>query len=415
MKLSFFKKITALILVSVLFIPTGCGQQETGELPVVKLSVWTDERNGELIEEIIGEFKEEYASQAQFDVTVSEESEVTCKETVLANPQEAADIYTFADDQLEELWRAGALLEITEDTDAVIEENGGEQSGACRAAMRQGKLVAYPETAGNGYFLYYNSAYFNEEDVKSLDRILEISAAAGKKTAMEFSSGWYIYSFFKGAGLELGCNEDGITNYCNWNAADTEITGVQVAQAMMDIANHPGFYSCSDNLFVSGVQDGSIIAGINGAWNATVVEKAFGENYAAAKLPEYTVGGKQVQMCSFAGYKLVGVNAYTENPQWAMKLARMITNEENQLKRFEDTGECPSNVNAAASDEIKASPAVAALAEQSKYGYTQSVADSFWDPSSIFGITIAGGNADNQDLQMLLDDMVEEITSKEED
>lgn len=414
MKISVLKRITALALAAgvVLCIPVGCGKKNADELPVVKLSVWSDERGSELLDEIIDDFKAEYASQAQFDITVSNESEMTCKETVLENPQEAADIYTFADDQLEELWRAGALLEITDEAADIIAENGGESSGACLSAMREGKLVAYPETAGNGYFLYYNSSYFTDEDIKSLDKILEIAASSGKKAAMDFSSGWYIYSFFKGAGLELGCNEDGVTNHCNWNAVDTDITGEQVAQAMLDIAGHDGFINCTDSFFVSGVQDGSIIAGINGAWNAVYVEEAFGDNYAAAKLPTYTVGGRQVQMCSFAGYKLVGVNAYTQNPQWAMRLARRITNEHNQIRRFEVTGECPSNINAAKSEEIQSSPAVSALAEQSAYGYTQSVADTFWDPVSIFGITIAGGNADNLPLQKLLDDMVDGITSK---
>ena len=36
-------------------------------------------------------------------------------------------------------------------------------------------MYAYPLTADNGYFLYYNKAYFSEEDVQSLDRILELA------------------------------------------------------------------------------------------------------------------------------------------------------------------------------------------------------------------------------------------------
>lgn len=50
-------------------------------------------------------------------------------------------------------------------------------------------------TADNGYFMYYNKDYFTEEDVKSLDKMLSVAQAAGKKVAMEFNSGWYLYSF----------------------------------------------------------------------------------------------------------------------------------------------------------------------------------------------------------------------------
>lgn len=411
MKNTGFKAVlTAIFLAAAVACQTGCQMRGTASVPTVKLSVWwSDDGDRELITGIIEEFKREHAKEAEFEITVSTENVTTCKETVLANPEAAADIYMFADDQFEALWRAGALLDITENTKDVIADNGGEDNGACRAAMRGEKLYAYPLTAGNGYFLYYNSEYFTDEDVKSLDRILEISSQNGKKTAIDYSSGWYIYSFFKGAGLELGRNEDGKSNYCNWNASDTKYTGADVARAMLGIAASDGFISCDDTGFQKGVKDGSIIAGINGAWNAETVKEAWGDNFAAAKLPCYTLAGDSVQMCSFSGYKLLGINSYSEEKIWAMKLAQRLSDEDTQIKRFEIIGECPSNVNAASSDTVKASPALSALFEQSRFAYTQSVADTFWNPAYIFGITIAGGNPDNQDIQKLLDTMVKEI------
>lgn len=376
----------------------------------VKLSVWWSSEDVHIINEIIEEFKTENADKASFNITVSTENISTCKETVLSNPKAAADIYVFADDQFDDLWRAGALLEVTENSDKIIEANGGVNNGACISAMRDGKLFAYPETAGNGYFLYYNSAYFTEEDIKSLDRILDVSAKNGKKTCMDFSSGWYIFSFFKGAGLELGLNDDKITNYCTWNSSESEYKGTDVAEAMLNIAGHKGFINCDNTGFINGIKDGSIIAGVSGAWNATVIEENWGENYAASKLPCYTVAGDSVQMCSFLGYKLVGVNAYSSNQHWAMRLAEKITDEQSQIKRFKAVGECPSNINAARSQEVQNSPAIAALFEQSEFSYIQSVADTFWNPAYIFGVTIAGGNPDNKSLQELLDIMVAGIT-----
>ena len=46
------------------------------------------------------------------------------------------------------------------------------------------KLHAYPMTASNGYFLYYNKEYFTEEDVKSFDRMLEIAEKNEKNFLM---------------------------------------------------------------------------------------------------------------------------------------------------------------------------------------------------------------------------------------
>lgn len=338
---------------------SGCGKV----LPEVTLSVWCPQESVEAVEQMITEFTGLHSDEAVFHITVSEEEELSCKETVLANPAAAADIYAFADDQFRELYNAGALLEVTLDADTVIAENGGADNGAIRSATVDGKLYAYPVTASNGYFLYYNSAYLSEEDVKSLDRILQVAEENGKKFAMDFTSGWYIYSFFKGAGLDVSLNEDGLTNSCDWNSADGKYKGRDVAEAMLRIAESGGFISCGDDDFVSGAADGSIIAGINGTWNAVNIEKAYGENYAAAKLPEYTVAGDSVQMCSFAGYKLMGVNSATEQPEWSMRLAQWITNEENQMTLFRLKGEGPSNVKAAASEEVRAAKAIAALGE----------------------------------------------------
>ncbi len=235
---------------------------------------------------------------------------------------------------------------------------------------------------------------------------------------MDFTSGWYIYSFFKGAGLDVSLNEDGLTNSCDWNSADTagvKYKGRDVAEAMLKIAENGGFLNCGDETFVNGAADGSIIAGINGTWNAVNIEEAYGENYAAAKLPEYTIAGDSVQMCSFAGYKLMGVNSATEEPEWSMSLAQWLTNEENQMTLFRLKGEGPSNVKAAASEEVRAAKAIAALGEQSAYGYLQNVGGSYWTPTNVFGTTIAARNPDGTDLQKLLDTMVKGITSLPED
>ena len=401
--------IAICVLITSLF--SGCGKKKEN----VTLSVWGSEEDQEMLREMVDAFEEKYKDEAEFNITICVENEVTCKETVLIDPKKAADIYAFADDQFMSLCQNNALLEITENVDEIIEENGGKESAAVKSASYDGKLYAYPMTASNGYFLYYNKEYFTEEDVKSLDKMLEIAKDNGKKVAMDFTSGWYLYSFFKGAGLNVEISEDGLTNVCDWNTTEGKYKGVDVAEAMCKIAAHTGFLNCGDADFVAGAKDESIIAGINGAWNAKNMQEAYGDNYAATKLPEYSIAGDSVQMHSFVGYKLVGVNAYTENAKWAQRLAQWITNEENQMIRFERKGDCPSNVNAAASKKVIESPAIAALAAQSEYAHIQRVSDSFWMPVYVYGTTITAGNLDEKSLQVLLDQMVKDITALPEE
>ncbi|MCH5205199.1 MAG: extracellular solute-binding protein [Oscillospiraceae bacterium] len=399
-------------LVIAVGVLSGCGSKGAPE--EVMLSVWCAGEDIPMISRMVDEFKEMHKDEAVFSITISAEGEDTCKDTILANPEAAADVFSFAADQFNSLYDAGVLLQITEDADRIVEENGSSSSGAVMSASRDGKLYAYPATASNGYFLYYNTEYLTEDDVKSFDRILEVAAENGKKVTMDYSSGWYIYSFFKGAGLEVTLSDDGKTNICNWNATSGNYTGVDVAQAMLDIANNDGFLAGGDDILKEGAKNGSVIAGISGTWLSTDIMEAFGEGYAAAKLPEYTIKGDSVQMHSFAGYKFIGVSANTKNPKWSQLLAQWLTNEENQLTRFRERGEGPSNVNAASTDEVKASIAISALSEQSVYGHLQNVADTYWNPTYVFGTTIAAKNMDNVDLQVLLDTMVTGIMSEPE-
>ena len=377
----------------------------------VTLKVWVgDNADIEWINGVIDAYKAAHADN-NYTVDVNIVSEGDCKSTVLADPEAAADVFTFADDQFNDLYTAGALQQVMIDAEEIVAANGGADSTVVQAASKDGVLYAYPATASNGYFMFYNKEYFTEEDVQTLDKMMEIAAAAGKKVGFPVSNGWYVYSFFQGAGLEMHINEDGITNSCNWNATDTPITGVQVAQAILDICANPGFTNADSDPFVTGVKDGSIIAGVSGTWNANVAAEAWGENYAACKLPTYTVEDQQVQMGSFAGFKLVGVNPFSENVGEAMMFAEFMTNYENQMGRFEARSEGPSNVEAAASDIVKSNPAIAALAAQAGFADVQRVADNYWANAETLGKILVNGNPDNTDLQTLLDNAVTGITA----
>ncbi|MDE6938759.1 MAG: extracellular solute-binding protein, partial [Lachnospiraceae bacterium] len=206
--------------------------------------------------------------------------------------------------------------------------------------------------------------------------------------------------------------DDGITNYCTWNQTDGDIRGIDVAQSMLQIAGSPGFANRTDEEFLSGVKNGSVIAGISGVWNSVAVSESWGENTGAAKLPTYTCNGKQLQMASFSGCKLIGVNAYSEHPKWAARLAEWITNEDNQRLRFEMRGQGPSNIAVADSAEIQNSPAIAALLEQSEFSQIQRVGGKFWDPVSEFAGNMAAGNPSGQDLQEQLDVMAEGVSAR---
>ena len=373
----------------------------------VKLTLWGGAEDQKMLQSMVDDFKKEHASEASFDIKLAVESETTCKETLLGDVEKGADVFAFPDDQLQALAASGVLQEIR-DADQVKQDN---IKGAVEAASVNDRLFAYPMTADNGYFLYYNKKYFSGNDVKKLDTILAKAEKVHKKVTMDWTSAWYLYSFFGNTGLKAGVNEDGVTNYCNWNSKKGKIKGIDVAQAMERIARSSAFLNTTDDKFLKGVQNGSVIAGVSGVWNANAIDKAWGKNYGAVKLPTYTCAGKQVQMASFTGYKMVGVNAYSSDVKWAMKLAEWITNQDNQTRRFAERGQGPSNIKASQSGDIEKSPAIQAVIAQSEYGCLQRVGGNFWDPISSFGSSVANGTLSPKELQKELDDMVKKVTA----
>ncbi len=385
--------------------PVPLEEVQTPDFDTVNLTVWGAAEDEELLRQIIDKFEEAYSGQADFAITFQPQSESSCTNALMGDLENGADVFAFADDQLNTLVAAGALDPV-ENAESVRQSNLPE---AVAAASVDDTLYALPLTADNGYFLYYDKEYFTQEDIRSLDRMLDIAAEHGKKVSMEWSSGWYVYSLFGNTGMTVGLNPDGITNYCTWNSAEGKIKGTDVAQAMLDIAGHPGFVSTDDAGFLAGVQDGTIIAGVNGVWNAVAVEEAWGSGFGASKLPTYTCGGQEVQMASFSGYKLIGVNSYSAHKMWAARLAEWITNEENQKLRFAQRGQGPSNIVAASSEEVQGAPAIAALLEQSEFSYIQRVGGNYWDPVSAFTAEILAGNPSGKSLQDHLDTMVEGI------
>ena len=399
------KKILSLVLALCMVLSLcSCALAED-----VTLTVWVgDNQDIEWINGVIDNFKAAYPDN-NYTINVGVQNEGDCSKTVLNDPTAAADVFTFADDQFNSLLNGGALQQVLDGADDVIANNTPESIAA--ATGDDGNLYAYPATADNGYFMFYNKEYFTEDDVKSFNTMLDKAAAAGKYVGFPMSNAWYFYSWFKGAGLEMRVTEDGVTNTCNWNATDTPITGVQVVEALLAIASNPGFKEADSDPFVAGVKDGSIIAGVSGTWNANVAAEAWGDNYAATKLPTYTVAGQEVQMASFSGFKLVGVNPYSENLGAAMDFAAFMTNEESQVSRFAMRRQGPSNTKALASEVVQAEPAIAAIVAQAPYADVQRVGSKFWDTAAALGKIIVNGNPDGTDLQTLLDNCVAGITA----
>jgi len=418
------KRIIALLMAAVFafaLVACGAGTTETGgsapeggqsgqgaqggeAVANVSIKVWASQDDQELTRQLADQF---IAGYSDFNVTIDlgVVGEPDAWKTYSEDPAAAADVFFLPNDQLRDFVRAGALYEVTRNKGDIVSRN---IESSIEAATLEGKLWAYPATADNGYFLYYDKSVLSEEDVKSLDRILEVSAAAGKRFLMGLDdNGWYLASFFLGAGCTLSISPEG-KQVCDFNSP----AGYAAANAIVALTSHPAYINGDDAILVGGM-GGSISAGVSGTWNAEAIAEKLGDNYAATKLPTFTMDGKQVQMGSFGGYKLVGVNAMITDPERlvvAMDFADFLTNEQGQLARFSARAMGPSNANAANNPAVQANIALAGLAAQNVFATSQNdVLGEYWTPAGALGAALV--NHTNSDIQWLLDNMVSQVGS----
>lgn len=400
--------------------PNSGAPSSTG---TIDLRVWGPEEDQSLLTDMVAKFKAAYPDQT-FNIEIGVESEASAKDDIITDVSAAADVYAFASDQLNALIAANALANLDEMNDAFTAITGHSiddikaqnVAGSVTAATKNGKLYALPLGAGNNYFMYYNKSLVNDSDVETWDGLLAAASNAGKQVGMVLNSGWWNGGFFLGAGFTATMNDDGTTNL-NWNGtSSTGITGVQVVQGMISIANNSAFMAVNDGDTGNQIAAGALCAVVSGSWDLEAVEKAWGaENVGVAKLPTFTVDGKQVQQGCYSGFKLMGVNAMSKQAGWAAVLAEFLTNEESQVSRFNARKLAPTNVKASGADAVTSNAMVtASIAQDAACGVLQDVGDNFWAPTKTFGEIIAQGQLDAADtaaIQAALDAMVEGVTA----
>ncbi|MBQ4651255.1 MAG: extracellular solute-binding protein [Oscillospiraceae bacterium] len=361
----------------------------------VTLKVWADQGELPLIEQLCEAFAAEH-SEKEYSFEFGAVGAVDGKTRYLEDPAAAADVFLYADDQLVDLVKADALYEVTRNADAIIAAN---TPGSINAASYEGTLYGYPMTSDNGYFLYYDKSVFTEDDLATLDGILAAANAAGKQVHMDVSNGWYLASFFLGNGCTLTI-EDGkqVIDFNNEK-------GLAAAEAIRAFCNNSAFVTGDDSVLAGGIGD-AIACGVSGTWMATAIQEKLGDNYGCCKLPTFTCAGEQVQMGSFLGCKIYGVNSLTAYPVDAMELAEYLTNEAAQIERYKVLNYGPSNINALADETIAANLALQALSAQSEFAVSQMVLGGFWTPAEAFGLELEAHST--ADLQTMLDQLVEQ-------
>lgn len=306
--------------------------------------------------------------------------------TVMNAPQDAADVFCFADDQLQKLVDAGALASLGNPSNenaklakAIVERD--VESSVTAATAKNGEIYAYPMQADNGYFLYYNSKVISDEQVKTLDGIFDAirtyntgkAAADQVKFQLDYGTAWYQAALFFTFGGEVS---ETATNF------DTEAVGVNALQLAYNISNYEYFTALSPDQLKPGLIDNTIAAGICGSWiygGSDGVQQ--NKDVKLTVLPSVKGNdGKDYQMKAFLGSKLMGVNGQGKYQEASHALANYLTSEEVQADKLAVLQAGPSNKKVGASDAAKELPTLQAISAQSLNSVPQiNLPAGFWD------------------------------------
>ena len=315
-------------------------------------------------------------------------SESDAKDTVLQDVANAADVYMFANDQLKALVDGGAIAKLGGDAAEYVKSSNSEAMAA--TVMLNGDVYGVPYTS-NTWFMYYDKRVFSEEDVKSMETMLEKG-----KVSFPLDNGWYLCAFFTANGCTF--YGDGSQESAGIDFSGDKATAV--SNYIVNLVQNPNFVVDSNDgsLGLAGLGDGSVNVYFNGNWNYNnVVEKLGAENVGVAQLPTITIDGEAKQMKAFLGSKAIGVNPNADNMQVAVALAAFLGSEESQLAHFELRGQAPVATSLATNETIAADPVATALANvAANTSVCQPVfgMDGYWTAATPFGAAFVPGAED---------------------
>ncbi|MBR2343711.1 MAG: extracellular solute-binding protein [Clostridia bacterium] len=404
----------------------GDGDGGDGQKEKVTLTVWGSQEDQEMLKEMCASYAAANPDK-EYKFLFGVQSESDAADKVLGDVTSGPDVFSFASDQINKLIAGGALARIGGTALDYVKANNSATSvdSATITVNGEEQLFAYPCTEDNTLFLYYDKSVIGDDQVDTLDELLDAAEAAGRKVHFKLNDdGWYLSSFFFACpDLKYDVTYDDAMTETDVSINYNNAQGLAVMKALVKYVNHPALViQTDDSKLIAGftpTAEGTVevAAGVSGTWNAQSIEGLLGDNMGVAKLPTVEIDGEEKQLTTYMGCKLIGVNGYSQNKAEAHKLAQWLTNEQNQLKRFETRGFGPSNKNVAASDAVANDPVISAVMDQAAFSRAQkSVPGNYWTPmgaliTPFIARKEAGTLADYTDaeLQELLDALVEQI------
>ena len=359
----------------------GSKETQAAEVVDVSVTVWGPQEdqsddNGKWLQTQCDAFNEAHPEwNITFNYGVCSEGDA--KTNIGTDPSAGADVYLFANDQIPDLIKTGGIAELGGSTVDNIKANNSETT--VNTVTYDGSVYGVPFT-GNTWFMYYDKSVFSEDDIKSLDAMLEKG-----KVAFPLDNSWYIAAFYVANGCTL-FGADGGDAAAGFDFSGEK--GAQVTDYLVDLVANPNFA----NGDVGTNADAK--AFFSGTWDYQKAVDAYGENLGIAPAPSITINGELKQMKAFAGSKAVGVNPagalYAEHPEVAVALAAYLGGTEAQQAHYDLRNIIPTDTNITVDDAL-AKAQMDTMSYASIVQPLQADMGNYWSPAESMGKELVAG------------------------
>lgn len=309
-------------------------KKSSGETEEVTLKVWTPQEDqsddyGNWLGKMESDFEK---AHPEYKITWTNEvcQEGDIGDTVTQDPENSADVYLFANDQIGKLLDANAIAQLGGSTVEQIKEDNSEI--VVNSVTQDGKVYGVPFTT-NTWFMYYNTDMFSEDDVKTVEGMLDKGKITFKLTDSWYNPSWFLAD----GGTMFGKNGDDAS-------AGVDFNKPEVTEYLVDlVANKDHFTNDADGSGLASFTEGKSGAYFSGSWDYQTLKDALGDKLGAVQLPTYELNGEAKQLKAFAGSKAIGVNPNAKNMKAAVDFASFLGSKDAQQAHWDLRQIIPTN------------------------------------------------------------------------
>lgn len=338
--------------------------------------------------------------------TIDTQGEDTAKDEILKDVAAAGDVFFFANDQLNELVNAGAIARLGGSTEEMVKTTMAD--AVVDTVTVNDAIYGIPFTH-NTFFMYYDKTLLNEEDIKSIEGIMAKETPENVYNfCFDAAGGWKLGAWYYGAGLTIyGESQTDFAAGANWNNP----TGVAVTNYLIDLIGNPKTAYADDVSLSELTADHRIGAWFDGSWNYNLYKDALGDDLGLAVIPTFNPDGNDYQLKSFYGSKAIGVNSQAAYPAVAVAFAAYLGSEEMQIKRFEESGQVPTNLKAGESPAVQADEVAKVIVEEANIASVMQPTSAefssrYWSNVGGVATEIRSGELNKDNVQAKLDTFV---------